>query len=244
MLKNGSFTEGWETLSAVAGFLRNQRPNSWQLRWLEPGESLFGAGDVAKGIPECVHKLSEQLPDNEKLGGKDALILAGDTTYKIFSATAPFGAELKQTVTGLKAGSTAKLTVPVQVHLHGETDQFGAESGVWVNGEGEWVNGGKMGDRTWYHHTYEFTVPADGTAEIMIRVKSKWMSPKDFFIDGITLEAATAVTTDDTDSNQPTPATIQVKAPAGVSVTVNQSNDAPEVIITVPPHITVDLQNT
>ena len=35
MLQNGSFSEGWETLPAIAdaGFLRNQRPNGWQIEW-------------------------------------------------------------------------------------------------------------------------------------------------------------------------------------------------------------------
>lgn len=192
MLKNGSFTEGWETLPAIAeaGYLKNQRPNGWQLEWQNKGESLYDdSGTKVDGIPECVHKLSDQLPADEQLGGVKALILAGDTTYKIFNSAAKFGATLSQTVTGLVPNSQATLTVPIQAHLHGETDAYGAESGVWVNGEGGWVNGFVMGDRQWYRHIIPFTVPASGEAEIVIRVKSKWTKPKDFFFDGITLEA-------------------------------------------------------
>ena len=192
MLKNGSFSDGWTDMPRAPGNLINQQPKNWTLRWIEPGESLFGAGDTAKGVPECVHKLSKQLPLNEQLGGKEALILAGDATYKIFNAGAPFGAELAQTVTGLKPGAKAKLTVPVFVDQHGESDPFGAESGVWVNGEGHWVNGGKMGNRRWFRHECEVIVPDNGQLTITIRVKSKWPRPKDFFIDGIVFEAKSA----------------------------------------------------
>ncbi|MBE2222145.1 MAG: hypothetical protein IAF02_11420, partial [Anaerolineae bacterium] len=174
MLKNGSFSEGWTDMPPAPGNLINQQPNGWTLRWIKPGESLFGAGDTARGVPECVHKLSGQLPLNERLGGSQALILAGTATYKIFSAGASFGAELKQTVTGLQRGTTANLTVPVLVDLHGETDPFGAESGVWVNGEGQWIHGGKMQNRRWFRHKVTFAVPDNGEAEIVIRVKSKW----------------------------------------------------------------------
>ncbi len=201
MLKNGSFTEDWETLAAIpeAGYLKNQRPNHWQLAWLNKGDPLYDDPNTkVDGIPECVHKLSDQLPADEQFGGVKALILAGDTTYKIFNSAAKFGATLSQTVTGLVPNSQATLTVPIQVHLHGETDTYGAESGVWVNGEGGWVNGFDMGDRQWYRHIIPFTVPASGEAEIVIRVKSKWTKPKDFFFDGITLEAqATPTGTDD-----------------------------------------------
>ena len=65
MLKNGSFTEGWDDLPPAPGFLINQQPKGWILNWVEPNESLFGAGDVAKGVPECVHKLADQLRQTE-----------------------------------------------------------------------------------------------------------------------------------------------------------------------------------
>ncbi len=188
MLKNGSFTGGWMDMPPH-GNLINQQPNGWILRWVKPGNALFGAGDKAAGVPECVHKLAKQLPPNEQMGAKDALILAGDATYKVFHASSPFGVELKQVVTGLKPGSKATLVVPILAVLHNDPDQYGAESGVWINGQGNWVNGGKMGNRKWYRHTQTFTVPDNGTAIIEIRVKSKWPRPKDFFIDGITLDA-------------------------------------------------------
>ena len=187
MLKNGSFSEGWTNLPPTPGFLINQQPNHWQLRWIEPGQSLFGAGDTAGGVPECVHKLAEQLPPDEQAGGSNALILDGTVTYKIFHSGSPFGAELKQTVTGLTPGTTAVFTAPVLAILHNETDPFGAESGAWVNGEGRWANATEMGNRRWFRHVVPFTVPESGTVEVMIRVKSKWPRAKDFFVDAITL---------------------------------------------------------
>ena len=240
MLKNGAFLDGWETLPAIreASYLRNQRPFHWQIEWLEIGTPLFNDPYTkAGGIPECIHKLSAQLPAHEQLGQPNALILAGDTVYKIFDATAPFGATLSQTVTNLLPGSTATLTVPIQVHLHGETDAYGAESGVWVNGEGKWVHGFKMGDRRWYKHQVSFSVPASGEAEIIIRVKSKWQRPKDFFFDGITLEAEAAAPDKEDVSNPPLPPKTQVvhiQLPEGFTLSHTEGN-VPNVVQVIAP---------
>ena len=40
--------------------------------------------------------------------------------------------------------------------------------------------GGTMGNRQWYNHEVEITVPDEGTLEIVIRVKTKWGSPSRF----------------------------------------------------------------
>jgi hypothetical protein len=47
-----------------------------------------------------------------------------------------------------------------------------------------------MGDRRWFDHVVDFDVPASGQVIILIRVKSKWLAPKDFFVDAVRLEAA------------------------------------------------------
>ncbi|MBK8900620.1 MAG: hypothetical protein IPM53_05510 [Anaerolineaceae bacterium] len=252
MLKNGSFTEGWTNLPPY-GNLINQQPNGWTLRWIAPGESLFGAGDTAGGVPECVHKLANQLPANEQLGGKDALILVGDTTYKVFHGGSPFGVELKQVVTGLKPGSKATLVVPILAVLYDEPDPYGAESGVWVNGEGQWVNGGQMGNRKWYRHMVTFTVPGNGTAIIEIRVKSKWPRKKDFFIDGLTLEAEAAPAEEVVpvilpdpivvpDSGKAPATAVSLKLPAGMKLVTAVSNEPNTIILVVPPGTTVETE--
>ena len=251
MLQNGNFMAGWETLPHVDGYLQNQRPYHWQLEWLTPGQPLYDDPNTqAQGIPECVHKLSTQLPPHEQLGALNALILDGDTTYKIFSATAPFGATLSQTVTGLKPNTQATLTVPIQTHLHGETDAYGAESGVWVNGEGEWVNGFHMGDRQWYRHIISFTVPASGQAEIVIRVKSKWAKAKDFFFDAITLEAEADAFIPPLDPPIIDPPggppgederIVYVQLPPGVHVHQITHDEADVLQINVPPGVRIEL---
>ncbi len=242
MLKNGTFSEGWTDLPPV-GNLINQQPKGWTVRWVEPGEPLFDSPDKATGVPECVHKLADQLPPNEQKGGKDALILAGNAVYKIFHFGGAFGVELSQTVTGLKPGSKATLTVPVLAVRYNETDPFGTEIGVWVNGEGRWANGEEIKNREWFRHKVEFTVPDDGAAHIQIRFKNKWPARKDYFIDAVTLAAeevdedATQPKPPPTTSPPPTPTdknSVTVSAPEGMTV-ITAVSDNPDLVIVVVP---------
>ncbi len=190
-LRNGSFEEGWVDMPPV-GSLINQQPDGWSLGWVEPGTPLYDSGDLAGGVPECVHKHWTQLPPNEWLGGPEALILEGEYTYKMFHANQPFGAQLVQTISGLSPGSAWRLTVPILADLHPNkdplSDRYTAEAGVWVNGVGSWVDAWTMGNRSWYNHTVTFSAPGSGTVTVVVRVKSKWGYPKDFFIDDIRLQ--------------------------------------------------------
>lgn len=241
MLRNGSFSEAWRTLEADIGWLKNQEPGGWQLAILRPGDSLYDdPNTIVTGIPECVHKLSDQLPAHEQLGESAALILKGTAVYKIFNSGAVFGASLSQTVTGLVPGTSARLIVPIQAHLHGETDPFGAESGVWVNGEGGWVNGFDMGDRVWHRHAIEFVVPENGRAEIVIRVKSKWPRPKDFFLDDVVLTAVAANGDGDGEMPaQPPQQVVRIRVPDGFEVEERKPTSGQRVIVRVPPGVTV-----
>lgn len=247
MVVNGNFSAGWRDVQAPGLNLINQEPKGWQLSWIEPGQPLYDdANSLSRGVPECVHKLDTQLPANEQLGAENALILAGGATYKIFSATAPFGVTLSQTVTGLKPGTQATLTAPVQVHLHGETDPFGAESGVWVNGEGGWVNGHAMGDRQWHEHKVAFTVPDSGEAEIAIRVKSKWFSPKDFFVDGVVLDAETAVSPppdseEEEEAQPPVTRTVFIQLPDGVALRQGTAAETGVIEVNVGPGVKIEV---
>jgi hypothetical protein len=196
-LLNGSFENGWTDLPPAPGFLINQNPNDWKLKWLEIGQPLWDdPNTTVEGVPECLHKLAHQLPPDERPGGPKALILDGVTTYKMFHKGAPFGSQLTQTVY-LTPGKTYRLIVPIQLHRHGDADPYGAESGVWVitdeEQSGGWVNAEQMGDRKWFEHVVEFQVPADGQAEVVIRVKSKWRAPKDFFTDYVRLQEIPAL---------------------------------------------------
>jgi hypothetical protein len=154
-LANGGFEEGWTDLPPAPGFLINQQPNGWTLDWLDQGQPLYDDPDtLSQGVPECLHKLASQLPPDEQPGGANSLILNGATTYKMFHHGAPFGSELRQVV-NLPPGTPWRLTVPIQAHLHGDLDAFGAESGVWVllsenEALGGWASSEMMGDRRWF----------------------------------------------------------------------------------------------
>lgn len=183
-LRNPSFEDGWIDLSMIA-----QQPNEWTLDWLQPGETLYDDlyGNQAGAEPECVHKHNNQLPPDERLGMPGALILDGDYTYKIFHGSMPFGAQLTQTVSNLPPHANGRLVVPILVDRHEDTDPYGGESGVWVNGVGAWVPNGTMGDRTWYYHEVLFAVPAEGEVDVLIRVKDKY-GHKDYFIDALIMQ--------------------------------------------------------
>ena len=206
-IANGSFEDGWSDLPPVEGFLINQNPNGWELSWLERGEEVWDLRTIhpddpivgiVSGVAEMIHKLSHQLPPDEQLGGPKALILDGSAVYKMFHRGAAFGSQLTQTVQ-LPAG-TYRLTVPVQLHWHENLDPddptwdtYTAESGVWAlydgQQEGGWATARDMGDRQWYEHVVEFTLPAEQDVAVLIRVKSIYWSPKDFFVDAVTLES-------------------------------------------------------
>jgi hypothetical protein len=189
VIVNGSFEDqDWTDVGP-----EQQQPYGWTLSWLDPGDSLYGDTAQAPGTPEVVHMLAHQLPPDEQLGAPNALILEGDATYKLFHNNHAFGAELRQTVTGLVPGTVATLTVPVQLHWHENDggDVFAAEAGAWINGQGQWANMSLLLDRQWYTITVPFIVPAGGVAEVVIRVKSKWQIGKDFFIDDVRLMAVT-----------------------------------------------------
>jgi hypothetical protein len=192
-LVNGSFEDDWTNLPPAPGFLINQEPAGWTLKWLDVGQPIWDdPGTTAQGIPESVHKRADLLPDDEQPGGSRPLILDGIWTYKMFHFGAPFGSQLRQVVAGLPPGSQWRFVVPIQLHNHGDPDPWGAESSAWAvtsaTQSGGWVPAGDMGDRKWFYHNVEFTVPADGRVELLIRVKSKWFRAKDFFIDDVQLQ--------------------------------------------------------
>lgn len=181
-LDNGSFENDWEDIE-----YGNQRPLDWAISFVPALQPLYDSSDLASGICECLHKGNSQLPVDEQLGGPNALVLDGEFTYKIFSANEAFGTELSSTSYGMQPGSQWRLTVPVQVHLQGDTGDYSAETSAWVNGVGGWATGIQMGDRNWCKHEQVFTVPGSGEVQVDIRFKSKWKNNKDFFIDDVWL---------------------------------------------------------
>ena len=198
LLQNPSFENGWHQTSPNSG---NQTPDAWELTWLDLGAPLLSSGafpgedapiiDVAQFVPECVHKMAWQLPQDEWLGAPDALILDGTTTYKIFGVA--FGATLAQTVTATP-GAVVTLRVPVQVHHHGDGSygacavraRLGDAATAWATfGDGL----PDPDDPEWVTLELTATVPASGAITAALDCEGRALAPVDFFIDAVSLEA-------------------------------------------------------
>ena len=212
VIKNGSFENGWSNMAPAPGNLINQQPTDWTVSWIGQGGQLWDTGATSNGVPEALHKLARQLPAHEQLGEPAALLLEGEAVYKIFHFGSSFGAQLKQTVTGLTPGDTYLLTVPVLMIQHNTSEGYSAASGVFVNGGGSWVWDVTMGDRNWYTHNIEVTVPADGVVDIEIRVLSKW-TKKDYFIDNIEMVKTNSGGTTPTQTPTPDPSATATPTP-------------------------------
>lgn len=198
LLQNHSFEDGWSNVPV--GATVNQIPAGWVLSWLPIDSPLLSAGvftgdevpvfEAAKTIPECIHKHSDQLPVDERLGGAHALILDGEYVYKVFSAVNPFGVSLSQMVNALP-GTRVQLTVPVQVHAHGDPSYGAAAARVCIDGLcSVWSTfGSGIEDHAWCEQTVIVTVPWDGKCLVSIDLESRALGGIDFFVDAVQLIA-------------------------------------------------------
>jgi len=197
-LLNGSFENGWNDIPA--GSTINQEPDSWVLTWKGVGQPLDSSGafagdelpvfEIAQTIPECVHKHMDQLPPDEQPGGEHALILDGVYTYKVFSSVNPFGITLTQQV---PANGVATLTVPVQVHHHGD-GSYGACAvkvelvGVESVNTGWLTFHGGINEFEWVSPTV--STNTNGSAGVVVTLESRALGGIDFFIDNLVLTEA------------------------------------------------------
>lgn len=192
MLQNGSFEDGW--LDIPAGATLNQEPIGWRITWLQPGQPLRHCEDLpgdteatARTVPECVHKLADQLPPHEQPGGSDPLILDGETVYKVFAAYGSFSARLSQ-VLRVEPGALVTVTVPVRVHQHGNGDygaaywhvELGASASSWLTFKRD------FDDRVWTTVSITARALDDGTLPLVITFESHTIAGIDFFIDNVT----------------------------------------------------------
>ncbi|GAG16647.1 unnamed protein product, partial [marine sediment metagenome] len=131
------------------------------------------------------------LPENERLGGKDALILDGWKTFKMFGPTA-FRVKLSQQFT-VDKGAKCTLVVPIQVHGKKKDDgtYYNIDTGaaywrVSVNGEhGAWLTyNNDFQDRQWFEYGIAFTA-VYGTVDVVIEFESHTVAPIAFFIDDV-----------------------------------------------------------
>lgn len=198
LLTNPSFEEGWDDTPPV-GSLINQTPRGWQLEWVEPGQPSYGATNgktgepvTATAVPECLHKLAEQLPPNEQLGGDDALILDGRVVYKIFARGNAFATRLWQTVEGLPPHQTVRLFVPVQVHYQDALNEpDDVEFWVTLNGQRHVEMANTLPHREWIIVEVNGVADEHGRVLVEIHCITKWRNSRDFFIDMAELFAIT-----------------------------------------------------
>ena len=188
---NPSFEYGWLT-DPLTG---NQTPNGWTLTIRPPGTPMLSAGvfpgesdpfDVVLTIPECVHKLTEQLPPDEQLGGENALILAGDATYKVFGVC--FSATLSQIIE-VTPGARVTFRVPVQVHHHDDGSWGACAFRIFVNDfRSPWLTfTDGLEDREWVYVTAEVYVQSP-YCDVGIDFEGRAIVPVSFFVDALSLE--------------------------------------------------------
>jgi hypothetical protein len=213
-LPNGSFTERpWRDIPV--GATVNQEPLHWALDCYEIGSDLdapkAGPGDthdLALTIPECVHKLEYQLPENERRFLPDGtpnpnrLIydLEADTVYKAFSSVNPFGLVLSGEM-DLTPRRVVELRIPVRVHAHGNGDTGAA---YWrflaACGGTDWFTFKRdFADRTWHVATFDVMVPDDGTLFYLVQMESHTIGGIDFFLSGLQWRYADSAPTPDPD---------------------------------------------
>ena len=198
VLYNGNFEGGWQTDPATG----NQIPAGWGLMWSQPGEAMLSSGafpfddppvfETVEALPECVHKLNEQLPPNEQLGGPDALILDGNAVYKVFRHLC--SATLAQPVE-VEPGIAATFTVNVQVHHHGDGSPGACAFRVRLNNDDSgWLTFDHgLVDRQWVAVSVSSTATAEGLLYAAIDFEVRAEADVSFFVDALTLDANDAV---------------------------------------------------
>lgn len=199
LLKNGSFENGWTDIVTNYGWLVNQVPNDWQLSWLEPNTATWaisqklGYAPKITTVPECIHKLNNQLPADEQLGGANALILDGNANYKMFAFNGIWAASLKQTI-NTTPNTEVDITIPVRVHYHGAFGNLDSpdEVEIWLMVNGAIVKKlwaiPDLPDRTWVN--LQATITTNGALDLEIRFMTKWANSRDVFIDNLTVTAS------------------------------------------------------
>lgn len=190
MLENGSFENGWSDVGD-----QQQKPEDWALTWKQPGEAMLSAGafpnddppviDTVGATPECVHMLAAQLPPNEQPGGVNALILDGETVYKVFRNR--FSATLSQVV-NVPDGARVRFSVPVQVHHHNDGSYGACAARVFLDGAtSPWATfGAGLTDHEWEILSVEAI--AGNNSFVGVDLEGRAEADVTFFIDAITLE--------------------------------------------------------
>jgi len=199
-----------------------QQPDDWLISALPSGSPLKSTGvfpgddppvmEVVQTIPEVRHISTIDLPPEQQPGGSDALILGGDTCFKVFSAYSPFSFTMEILLpaeeTGAKPGDTLDVAVPVNTHFH----PYNPPDGPWGDGSlgacrwRAYLVGadGAVGGGTWHtyklniedreYEYYALSVEADvtGAATLCIDLESASQAGITYFVDEIEVDAVPA----------------------------------------------------
>jgi hypothetical protein len=201
-LANGSFEiETW--FSDKPG---NQHPTGWTFYSPAQGVTMpfptkmqqgSSVPAISNGPGEYVHKLANQLPDDERVGGSRALILEGDQTYKAFGAAGPHALVLSQTITGT-VGEYLRVTVFIVGETHDglplEDDHFVAAVRLG-NVEDKRLYADMIhnfdvpgNERAWNRFEVIALVPGSGQLTLSVIVQQNWWGRVDFFMDNFRAE--------------------------------------------------------
>ncbi len=202
-IANPSFEGGWATDGRG-----NQTPNGWTRNTPSTGATMpfptkmqQGAivPAISDGPGEYVHKLSWQLPPEERLGQPRALILDGGAVYKAFDLYHSHALQLGQTLTG-PPGHFIRVTVYILGETHDtptsptgklEDDHFVAsvrlgsveDRRIYATMKTRFDIPGNQ--RAWNQFMVTAQLPASGQLPLMITVQQNWAGKTDFFIDDI-----------------------------------------------------------
>lgn len=188
---NPSFENGWDDVGP-----EQQQPKGWILKQTQPGQ-LMGIpqkrnGDIlvaafAEAKDEVVHKLAIQLPPEEQLGQRRALILDGTTNLKAF-----WGLPSETVFSTIVSGTPGKRAV-VDVTILGESDLLPELPNTKLEDDTFWatvelgvgsdrrnyadmvMNSDVIGnERHWNIFEVEDVFPSSGQLLLKITLQSNW----------------------------------------------------------------------
>lgn len=180
--------QGWDFYSPASGQLM-PFPTKLQEGSLVPATS--------GGEGEYVHKCEWHLPENERPGMPQSLIMHGNWTYKAFSDHIPHALRLSQVITGVP-GLQVRLTgwilgethdVPSPPNTKLEDDHFVASvrlgNVVDTRYYAEMIQTFDVpgNTRPWNHFVLTATVPTNGLLNLTVITQQNWAGATDFFLD-------------------------------------------------------------
>lgn len=197
VIPNNGFNNGW-TDEIIGGRMQQVPNDGYSLKVIEVPNKNFLDAEVTS-VSEITHKLQSQLPEDEWLGGENALILDGDTTFKILQSSGhAVDVEVLQTIPNLLPDSTYRITIPVQIHYHGPVDVYDKDPPLEMNDIGVRITANysvlamlwpDLPDSEWVYPVIEGRTVANETEiRVSLRVCTSWKNKRSGFTDAWQIE--------------------------------------------------------